>query len=314
MDVFHPLSVNESYDNNYEEYYNLEASVDYGPCKKHQAREFSQSFLPVFYSLTCVLSIITNISLIITFIRFKSLRRALPLNMKYVDMACMLLSSARRKRALCAFLWLLSLLATAPHLYFVEAHEFQGQKICTNHFLHKHGWRIYMRFQMIVLGFCIPLLVLVFSTVLIVRTVARTTLLKRSRTLTLVTGFTVLFFVLWFPYSLVIFLHALQELHVISECTTSLHLDLAVVGTECIAFMHVYLNPIAYVLLNKRIWRKIRGRCLAPRENLLGPSESTGSETTQDSAVELKAFGMYLGSESEGSNAERQGHFLPHVT
>uniref|UniRef100_A0A3B4D8V3 G-protein coupled receptors family 1 profile domain-containing protein n=1 Tax=Pygocentrus nattereri TaxID=42514 RepID=A0A3B4D8V3_PYGNA len=361
------INAQTSDDYNYEEYYNLEPSVDYGPCKKHQAREFSQRFLPVFYSLTCVLSVITNVSLIIAFIWFKSLRRALPLHMvsadlmftltlpfwavyadsewvfgapackivtlfymvglyssnlfvgcmilqKYVDMACMLLSSAKRKRALCAFLWLLSLLATAPHLYFVEAHEFQGQKICTNHFLHKHSWRIYMRFQMIVLGFCIPLLVLVFSTVLILRTVVRTTLVKRSRTLMLVTGFTVLFFVLWFPYSLVIFLHALQELHVISECTTSLHLDLAIVGTECIAFMHVYLNPVAYVLLNKRFWRKIRGRCSTPRENLLGASESTGTESTQDNAVELKAFGMYSGSESEGSNAERQGHFLPHAS
>ncbi|XP_072543183.1 C-C chemokine receptor type 1 [Salminus brasiliensis] len=368
MDVLHPSHINESQDYSYDDYYSLEASVDYGPCQKHQAKHFSQAFLPVFYSITCVLGIIMNVLLLCVFIKCKTLRRALPLNMvsadllftgtlpfwavyagdewifghhackivtllyivglyssnlfvgfmilqKYVDIACGSVTRARRRVALCTFLWLLSALAAAPHLYFIEAHEFQGQMICTYHFLHKHGWKIYMRFQMIVLGFCVPLFVLVFSSVVVLRTVARRTLfLQRSRTLTLVMGFTVLFFVLWFPYSVVIFLHSLQELHLISECVTSLHLDLAIVGTECIAFMHVYLNPLAYVFLNRRIWKKMRGRCMAQGENLLGASESTISVSSQDSAVELKALHMYPSPESDDSNAERQSHFLPYVT
>ncbi|XP_007232533.2 C-C chemokine receptor type 1 [Astyanax mexicanus] len=367
MDVFLPSHINETQDYSYEDYYNLAASVDYGPCQKHQAKEFSQAFLPVFYSVTCVLGFVTNFFLIAVFIKCKSLRKALPLNMvsadlvftatlpfwavyagdewvfghhacklvtflyivglygsnlfvgfmilqKYVDMACGSVTRARRKIGLSVVLWLLSALAAAPHLYFVEAHEFQGQQICTNHFLHKHGWKIYMRYQMIVLGFCVPLAVLVFSSVVVLRIVARRTLLlQRSKTLMLVLGFTLLFFVLWFPYTVVMFLHSLQELHIISECVTSLHLDLAIVGTECIAFMHVYVNPVAYVLLNRRIWRKMRGRCMARTENLLGASESAGSGSSQESAVELKALHMYP-AESEGSNAERQGHFLPYLT
>lgn len=358
MDVFHPSVVNETSDYSYEDYYNLEAMTDYGPCMKPQARTFSQAFLPGFYSVTCVLSFAANFGLIAVFIKYKPLRKVVPLNMVTADLlftvtlpfwavyaygewifghhACKIVtlfymvglfgsnlfvgctilqrcvdmstSAAGRRMMFCGFLWLLSILAAAPHLYFVEAHEFQGQKICTNHFAHRNGWRIYMRFQMIVLGFCAPLLVLVLSFGVVFRATARRSLLpRRSRSLTLVMGFAVLFLVLWFPYSAVIFLHALQELHIISECVTSLHLDLAITGTECVAFTHAFLNPVVYAVLNERVRRKL---CAAPRQNLLSSSASLYSESSKDSALELNPFSS---PESDSPNAERQGHFLPHI-
>ncbi|XP_076829463.1 C-C chemokine receptor type 5 [Brachyhypopomus gauderio] len=242
MDVLHPSYINDSYDYSYEDYYHLEPETEYKPCEKHQARTFSKTFLPTFYSIICALSVMTNLTLISVFVRRKSRCRVLPLNMvtadllftltlpfwavyadrgwifghhmckavtaaymvglfssnmfvgclnlqRYVSVArvCLGRLSARKRNALaCGSLWLLALVAAAPHLSFVEAQEFQGQKICTYHFTHKHGWRIYMRFQMIVLGFWGPFLVSLSSSCAILRTMAkRTSLPKRSRTLTL---------------------------------------------------------------------------------------------------------------------------------
>ncbi|XP_066537118.1 C-C chemokine receptor type 1 [Hoplias malabaricus] len=379
MDVVQPEFNNLSFDYAYEDYYAMDMSVDYGPCLKHHVRNFSQNFLPIFYSVTCALSIITNFTLLAVFLRHRSLRRTLPLSMVSADLlftatlpvwavyaktewifghvpckvvtfvymlglygsnlsvGCMILQkyvdvfgTGRSRRILCCFLWILSFLATIPHLYFVKAHEFRGQKLCTNQFEHKNSWKIYLRFHMIVLGFCLPFLVLVLSVTLVLRTLIKRTFylhvqnhdrqglkktsLRRSRILVLMTCFTVMFFVLWFPYTLVILLHALQELHHLSECTVSLHLDLAIVGTECIAFTHVYINPVAYVLLNKKIWRRIQGCCWVPRENLLlGSSQSSGASLESGLELELKSIRSHR-PESDASNAERQGHLLPHVT
>ncbi|XP_026874798.2 C-C chemokine receptor type 5 [Electrophorus electricus] len=370
MDVLHPASFNDSYDYSYEDYYNMESEKEYRPCEKHEVRTFSQAFLPAFFSITCVLSFISNLTLITIFIKSKSLRKVFPLNMvtadllftltlpfwavyahgewifgphmckavtvfymvglfssnlfvgcltlqKYVCVArvCVGRLSACRKNTLaCAAVWLLSILAATPHLSFVEAHEFQGQRICSYNFMHTHGWRIYMRFQMIILGFCGPFLILLFSSCAIFRIMARrTSLPKRSRTLKLVMGFTILFFALWFPYSVVNLLHALQELHIISECVISLHLDLAIQSTECIAFTHVCLNPLAYLLLNQKIWRKLQGK-YTTSNYLISVSDSSDDGFSQKDTLELKGLQRFSSPDLDSSCTEQQGHVLPHIT
>lgn len=210
----------------------------------------------------------------------------------------------------CTCVWMLSWLAAAPHLYFVEERQAHGETHCS--YQYTPGWKIYMRLQVAVLVFGVPFLLLLGSSVTL-SLHARST--GRSRMLRRAVFFTGLFLVLWFPYTLVLMLHVLQELHVVLECGTSLHLDLAIQSTECIAFAHVFINPAAYVLLNKRAWRALRGQCVSPREYLLDVSESSAS--SQDSGVELRALQSaqnYSNLEYEQGTAEKPGLLLPHAT
>jgi len=70
---------------NYEDYYNAEGLEEYGLCKKTHLKEFSNLFLTIFYSITCALSIIANLILLIAFIKHKTLRKVLPLHMVISD-------------------------------------------------------------------------------------------------------------------------------------------------------------------------------------------------------------------------------------
>ncbi|XP_058608980.1 C-C chemokine receptor type 4 [Onychostoma macrolepis] len=79
MDVLSPE------DNSYEDYYNAEGLEEFGLCKKTHVKEFSHVFLPVFYSITCALSIIVNFTLLTLFIKYKTLRKVLPLHMVISD-------------------------------------------------------------------------------------------------------------------------------------------------------------------------------------------------------------------------------------
>ncbi|KTG09622.1 hypothetical protein cypCar_00042103 [Cyprinus carpio] len=359
MDVLYPE------DNSYEDYYNAEGLEEFGLCKKTHVKEFSHVFLPVFYSITCALSIIANLTLLILFIKYKTLRKVLPLHMvisdilftlslpfwavyassewifgdqsckaislvymvtlyssnlfvasqsleRFMDLACVvsttsIFKSPKRNTVMCILVWLFSVLGAAVHVSFVGTQKLHDQHICTYHFNDKVGWKIYGRFQMNILGFVVPFLVLLFCSVRLPCVAEVRSPFKVFRH---EAGFTVMFFFIWFPYSVVIFLFALQDLHVFYACTTNIHFDFAIHVTECIAFMHVFINPVLYIFLNKKVWRRLRNACKTPREYLLEESNSSSVISSQGGAIELKAVQRYQAQDLSIS-AERPNNFLP---
>ncbi|POI19379.1 hypothetical protein CIB84_016876 [Bambusicola thoracicus] len=60
------------------------------------------------------------------------------------------------------------------------------------------------------------------------------------------------FFVLWFPYNVVLILHSLQFVGLIQSCETSRQLDYAIQITESLSFVHCCLNPVLYAFVKKR--------------------------------------------------------------
>ncbi|XP_023671423.1 atypical chemokine receptor 2 isoform X2 [Paramormyrops kingsleyae] len=185
----------------------------------------------------------------------------------------------------CALVWVLSLLATLPSVIFVDVEEIEGQKRCVLSFGEgavSHQ-KIALRFLLIISGFLIPFLAMVFFYMRISCVLNKSNPGKRSTLLKLALLLIAVFFVLWFPYSVVLFLHALQDLHVISDCATSHNLDFAMQGTESLAFIHACLNPILYAFVNRRVQRNIcnalKTICQKGRENSLEASRSTSPFT-----------------------------------
>ncbi|KAM9501893.1 atypical chemokine receptor 2 [Clarias gariepinus] len=354
-------------DYDYSDYYSLDALSDFRPCEKHQVKNFSRYFLPVFYSVACALGLAANVALVCVLARGRRVRRALPACALCADLllaatfpfwavyaardwifgahacktvtlayavglyagnlfsACAPLRScldaasvfrrmgdARKDAACCACVWTLACLAAAPHLGFVEERRVHVETQCL--YRYTPGWKIYMRLQQALLVFGVPFLLLLGSsvaTVLCARSSGFSGTVRRT------VVFTALFFLLWFPYTLVLVLHLLHELHVVSECGVSLHLDFAIQGTECIAFSRVFINPTAYILLNKRAKRVLREACQSPREYLLDVSESTDSVWSEDAGVELRAVQndqSFFSPDFEQGGAEKQGYLLPHAT
>ncbi|XDV26746.1 hypothetical protein PO909_030381 [Leuciscus waleckii] len=307
------MDVLNSEDNsNYEDYHNAEGLEEYGLCKKTHLKEFSSVFLPIFYSITCALSIIANLTLLILFIKYKTLRKVLPLHMvisdfiftlslpfwavyassewifgdqsckaitlvymvslyssnlfvasqslqRFMDIVCVvsnirIFNSPKRNTIMCILVWLLSVLAAAVHVSFVET-----QKVHMN-----------------ILGFVIPFLVLLFCSIrLPCVSVVRNTFQMFKYEI----GFTVMFFLLWFPY-------------------------------KCIAFMHVFINPFLYIFLNKKVWKRLRNASKSPREYLLEESNSSSNMSCQDGAIELRSVQQYQAHDLSFC-AERPNNLLP---
>ncbi|KAL2099663.1 hypothetical protein ACEWY4_004057 [Coilia grayii] len=173
--------------------------------------------------------------------------------------------------------WLFSVLASVPYVYFVDTHEHDGHQICTYH--HVHEWRTAMKFEDIIVGFVVPFVIMFVCSVQLSYNITKTYPDRKCAVFKQHMAFVVAFFILWCPYIVVIFMHALQELHIWSDCTTNQNLHLAVQLTECLAFTHVFVNPVLYALQDKRIRRLFHTRTA---EFLIESSEHT-------MAVELTA-------------------------
>lgn len=203
------------------------------------------------------------------------------------------LAAPPRRLGACALVWVLSLLATLPSVIFVDVEEIEGQKRCVLSFGEgavSHQ-KIALRFLLIVSGFLIPFLAMVFFYMRISCVLIKSNPGKRSALLKLALLLVAVFFMLWFPYSVVLFLHALQDLQVISDCATSHNLDFAMQGTESLAFIHTCLNPILYAFVNRRVQRNISNAlktvCQKGRENSLEASRSTSPFSLQNTGIEL---------------------------
>ncbi|XP_056599029.1 atypical chemokine receptor 2 [Triplophysa dalaica] len=322
MEVITPYST-------YEDYYNAVGLEEFEPCKKTHIREFSNAFLPVFYSITCILSVVANLTLLIIFIKYKALRKVFPANMVISDIAftftlpfwavyasgewifgydsckavtlvytvslyssnlfvaslglqrfldnvmydIKMFRSPKRNTIMCILVWLISALAASVHAHFVETHEFDKQNICTYHFGNKAAWKIYVRFQMNFLGFVIPFLVLLFCSIRLHCFASERTTFQRHVPAKFEAGFTIVFFLLWFPYSVVIFLHTLQDL--------------------------------------QKIRRRLKGTCSTTREYLLEESDSSSS---QNGAFELRSVQRFQARDRNNSWAERPGILIPEAT
>ncbi|XP_073671029.1 atypical chemokine receptor 2 [Paramisgurnus dabryanus] len=353
----------------YEDYYNAEEVEEYEPCKKTHIKDFSNVFLPIFYSITCILSLTANLTLLMTFIRYKTLRKMFPVNMvisdtlftltlpfwavyagyewifgyysckaitlgymaslyssnlfvaclgleRFLDIVCVsstnrIFRSPKRNTVMCILVWFLSILAAGSHAHFVETQELNKQNLCTYHFRDELGWKIYIRFQMNILGFVVPFLLLLFCSIRLPFVASKRTTFQRFMPSRCETGFTVMFFFLWCPYSIVIFLHALQDLHIFQACNINIHFDVAVHVTECIAFMHVVVNPLLYIFFNKKIKRRLQGACKTTGENLLEESNSSSVVSGLNGNFELGSVQRFSVNDRNSSSVERPGNFIP---
>uniref|UniRef100_A0AAY5L753 G-protein coupled receptors family 1 profile domain-containing protein n=1 Tax=Esox lucius TaxID=8010 RepID=A0AAY5L753_ESOLU len=194
----------------------------------------------------------------------------------------------------CIVVWSLSILAAAPHWTFVKEQEIHSKKVCSYDFGQDHmpPWKILIKIQLNIFGFLMPFLIMLFCYLQVQCAIAKFKVGERYKGRKLV--MIVVFFMLWFPYNFVTFLHFLQNLHVISSCFTALHLYVAVQVTEVMAYSHAFINPIVYSFVNKSVWRmcfaKLCGeRCRRSTEYSLECSDNTDTKSVQIGGIELKA-------------------------
>ncbi|EDL76813.1 rCG26033 [Rattus norvegicus] len=153
-----------------------------------------------------------------------------------------------RNLLLIVMVWITALAVSVPEMVFVKVHQtLDGVWHCYADFGgHATIWKLYLRFQMNLLGFLFPLLAMIFFYSRIGCVLVRLRPPGQGRALRTAAALVVVFFLLWFPYNLTLFLHSLLDLHVFGNCEISHRLDYMLQVTESLAFSHCCFTPVLY--------------------------------------------------------------------
>uniref|UniRef100_A0A669EX71 G-protein coupled receptors family 1 profile domain-containing protein n=1 Tax=Oreochromis niloticus TaxID=8128 RepID=A0A669EX71_ORENI len=115
----------------------------------------------------------------------------------------------------------------------------------------------YNLFTINVLGLVIPLLVMVGCYSRIIPRLVNMRTAKKHRIVKLIICTVVVFFSLWAPYNISLFLEFLQEREIIlNDETWEENIWLSVAVTEAFAYTHCCLNPIIYAFVGEKFMRR----------------------------------------------------------
>ncbi|NXC33731.1 CCR8 protein, partial [Campylorhamphus procurvoides] len=150
-------------------------------------------------------------------------------------------------------LWVIAILASMPDLIFFQEVNDNNQVKCIPHYPDgNNGWKTFSNFEVNILGWLIPVGVLVFCYHSILKNLQKCHTQNKYKAIKLVFIVVIVFFLFWTPINIVLFLDSLRNMYIIDDCQTSQRLDLAVELAEALSFVHCCLNPVIYVFVGEK--------------------------------------------------------------
>ncbi|KAM9712889.1 C-C chemokine receptor type 9-like [Menidia menidia] len=157
----------------------------------------------------------------------------------------------------CVGVWLVSLLLALPELIFAVVKTGQNNKpsFCTlvywdNAF---NQTKILVLSLQICMGFCLPLLVMVFCYSVIICTLLQAKSFEKHKALRVIFAVVSVFVFSQLPYNALLIVEATQAANTtITDCKTVIAFDVAGQVAKSLAFMHACLNPFLYVFIGVR--------------------------------------------------------------
>ncbi|NXC44269.1 CCR4 protein, partial [Penelope pileata] len=150
-------------------------------------------------------------------------------------------------------LWAVAILASAPDLVFIQEMNDGNRTICIpNYPGSTNTWKIFSNCEVNVLGWLIPVGILIFCYYNILKNLQRCHTQNKYKAMKLVFIVVIVFFLFWTPINIVLFLDTLKNMHIIDDCQASQRLELAMELAEALSLVHCCLNPIIYAFAGEK--------------------------------------------------------------
>ncbi len=184
---------------------------------------------------------------------------------RYWSVASALKIPSRKKSVsvkwVCAVLWILATVVTAPTLIFSTVTEVAGEKLCLLKFPDGQDWLALYHLQKIVIAFILPMFILSVCYLLLLRFIRKrginTQQRRRSKVTKSVTVVVLSFFICWMPNHAITLWGVLVKLNAVHWDKTYYMVHTYVFPvTVCLAHTNSCLNPVLYCLM-RREFRKI---------------------------------------------------------
>ncbi|KAI4892702.1 hypothetical protein NFI96_007775 [Prochilodus magdalenae] len=173
--------------------------------------------------------------------------------------------SAWAKR-ICLGIWVVGFLLSIPSLLFRSVNYVRELDVTACYLVFPHpSWRIYRNLTSNVLGFAVPLPIIVFCTHHMVKAlkdgspgVLSGVQTERRATYLVLTVLAVFLFC-WTPYQVVRFLDTLDYFKLVTGCLFGHILDIGIQLSTYLAYANSSINPFLYVVVGKHFRRRAKG-------------------------------------------------------
>lgn len=156
----------------------------------------------------------------------------------------------------CLGVWLLSTLLALPEFLFAEVKPHQsGQHYCSLVYWDNadNQTKILVLSLQICMGFCLPLLVMIFCYSVIIRTLLQARNFEKHKALRVILAVVLVFVLSQLPYNSLLIVEATQAANTtITDCETVIGFDIAGQVAKSLAYTHACLNPFLYVFIGVR--------------------------------------------------------------
>ncbi|XP_030247616.1 B1 bradykinin receptor [Sparus aurata] len=166
-------------------------------------------------------------------------------------------------KVICLILWILGLLLSTPTMVHrgVKFFEDLGTMACILDYSHNSSWKLAHQILKTVVGFVLPVLVIVFCSGNIVKALAQRREsfhdVTDTKATVLVYAVTLLFLVCWGPFQVFTFLDILCDFQLLDEELWYHTLDIGEQVSVYLAFLNSTLNPLLYVFSGQYFRRKV---------------------------------------------------------
>ncbi|XP_072117194.1 C-X-C chemokine receptor type 2-like [Mobula birostris] len=188
-------------------------------------------------------------------------------------------------KLVCAVVWVLAVLLSLPILYKgkfaydgrVLCYELlEGESIAT--------WKNTTRFLRHVIGFLIPLGVMVFCYSVTIHRLCQTKGFQKQKAMKVIIAVVLAFLICWLPHNITVFVDTLLRGKLITDsCDRRKHITIALNVTQCLGSLHSCVNPILYGFIGIKFRRNLV-RLLA-NKGLVSSSYETQFQRTVQSSV-----------------------------
>ena len=166
----------------------------------------------------------------------------------------------------CLCVWFLCLLLSVPDWVFLQAlkdERRQGKVECVHNYLPYYGktedWRLASRLLYHTVGFLLPSAVMVFCYSRILFRLHRGQQgLQKQRAIRVILALVVAFFASWTPYNVALMVDTLLDRRAIKDtCDMRTALDISLVVTTSLGYVHCCLNPVLYAFVGVKFRRHL---------------------------------------------------------
>lgn len=156
----------------------------------------------------------------------------------------------------CLGVWFVSTLLALPEFIFAQVKtDPRGKSFCTLVYWNNtnNQTKILVLSLQICMGFCLPLLVMIFCYSVIIRTLLQARSFEKHKALRVIFAVVFVFVLSQLPYNSLLIVEATQAANTtITDCKTVIGFDVAGQVAKSLAYTHACLNPFLYVFIGVR--------------------------------------------------------------